>query len=112
MDNNNAGPQTIQRLEQEPWRIEHKIPLALLVGLVVQTIYFTIWLRDLAGEVKSGNSRMEEIWRDRYTRADAAKDADVVELRYKSLEWRVSELERRAAEHERDYRSTRNGKAN
>lgn len=38
--------------------------------------------------------------------------ADVVELRHKSLEWRVSELERRATEHERDYRSTRNGKAN
>jgi hypothetical protein len=100
----------VQLVEHEPWRIEHKIPLALLVGLVVQTIYFTIWLRDLAAEVKSGNSRMEEVWRDRYTRADALKDRELIDSRIESLQWRVGELERRVGEHDRADRYTNGGK--
>ena len=105
MDREREGPATVQVIEHEPWRIEHKIPLVLLMGIVVQTIYFTIWLRDLASEVKTGNSRMEEIWRDRYTRVDANKDRELMDTRIESLTWRVGELERRLSEHDREYRN-------
>lgn len=100
MDKNNGGLATVQLVESEPWRLDHKIPLALLLGLIVQTIYFTIWLRDLAGEVKSGNQRLQEIWADRYTKADAQKETEIMRLRDDNIRMQLETIERRLNRHE------------
>jgi hypothetical protein len=102
--NNNDEQATIQPVEHEPWRLDHKIPLALLIGLIVQTIYFTIWLRDLAGEVKSGNHRLQEIWADRYTKADAAKESEISRLRDENLRLQMDSIDKRLTRHEQTHR--------
>jgi hypothetical protein len=104
MDEFSKREATAPLVESEPWRLDHKIPLVLLAGLVVQTLYFTIWLRDLSNEVKTGNHRLQEIWADRYTKSDAQKEAEISKLRDENLRLQAEGIDRRLTRHEQVHR--------
>jgi hypothetical protein len=77
------------------WHVGKEVPLSMLFALLVQTVLFAAFISDLKNEVKSTGARVEEIWRDRYTRLDAAKDAEIGRARDDVQNARVEDHERR-----------------
>lgn len=94
-DQANLQPQNPQ---PERWHIGKEVPLTLLAGLVAQTVLFAIFISDLKNEVRMTANRVEEIWRDRYTRPDAAKDAEISKARDDAANVRIDDHERRLRE--------------
>jgi len=84
--------------QRERWHVGKEVPLTLLFALLVQTVLFAAFISDLKNEVRSTGARVEEIWRDRYTRIDAAKDAEITRARDDIQNARVEDHERRLRE--------------
>lgn len=80
---------------QQRWHVGKEVPIALIAGLFLQTIVFVSWLSDLRNEVRNGSVKIEEIWRDRYTRDDSARDARLISLQMEILRQADVELRRR-----------------
>ena len=87
------------------WHVGKEVPLSMLFALLVQTVLFAAFISDLKNEVRSTGSRVEEIWRDRYTRLDAAKDAELTRARDEVQNARVEDHERRLRELESALRA-------
>lgn len=90
------------------WHIGKEIPLALVVAVIIQTIFFVIWLSNLSSSVGNVTSTLAEFKTERYTRDDARRDRELMEQkmalgsqaaseairRIGDLESRVQQLER------------------
>lgn len=85
----------LQQRPPERWHIGKEVPLTLLAGLVLQTVLFAAFISDLKNEVRITSARVEEIWRDRYTRFDASKDAEISKARDEAAALRIDDHERR-----------------
>jgi len=85
--------------EQNKWQLDRHVPLSLIIAMAVQTVTFAWWLSsnmtEIRGELRTASLRIEEIWRDRYTKDDARRDAEVAKLRDEETVRRVDDIERR-----------------
>jgi uncharacterized membrane protein len=85
--------------DENKWRLDKHIPLSLLVAMAVQTIFFASWLSSNMSEVRSElrnvSLRIEEIWRERYTQADARRDQEMLRLKDDDHARRLEDMERR-----------------
>lgn len=79
----------------ERWHVGKEVPLTLLAGMVLQVAVAAMFVSDLKNEIKVTAQRVEEIWRDRYTRLDAAKDSEVSRARDDAMAARIEDHERR-----------------
>ena len=77
------------------WHVGKEIPLTLLAGILAQTLVGAMFVSDLKNEVRITSQRVEEIWRDRYTRIDAAKDAEIWRARDEAQSIKLDDHERR-----------------
>ena len=94
--------------QRERWHVGKEIPLTLLFGMLVQLVIAAAFVSDLKNEIKVTAARVEEIWRDRYTRLDAQKDADIYRGRDDSQNARIDDHERRLREIEAVVRANGN----
>ena len=77
------------------WHVGKEVPLTLLFGMLLQVVIAAMFISDLKNEIKITAQRVEEIWRDRYTRLDAAKDSEVSRARDEAMALRLEDHERR-----------------
>jgi predicted ATP-dependent protease len=77
------------------WHVGKEVPLTLLFGMLLQVVIAAMFISDLKNEIKITAQRVEEIWRDRYTRLDAAKDSEVARARDEAMALRLEDHERR-----------------
>lgn len=81
------------------WQLDRHIPLSLLAAMLLQTIAFATWLSsnmsEIRSELRTASVRIEEIWRDRYTKEDARRDAALAQIRDDEHSRRIEDLERR-----------------
>jgi predicted ATP-dependent protease len=77
------------------WHVGREVPLTLLAGMLAQVLIAAMFISDLKNEIKVTAQRVEEIWRDRYTRVDAAKDSEVARARDEAMALRLEDHERR-----------------
>ena len=88
-----------QAHQEERWTLDKHIPLTLLAGMLLQTVFFTFWLSsnlsELRSELKQTSSRIEEIWRDRYTKEDARRDTEIMKNKDENMARQIEDIERR-----------------
>lgn len=96
-------------LDENKWRLDKHIPLTLIAAMVLQTVFFTFWLSsnltELRAELKQTSQRIEEIWRDRYTKEDARRDAATWAMQHAEYDRRLIDIETR-------LRALENGRRN
>jgi hypothetical protein len=65
-----SGVEVVQQDEQ--WKLDKHVPLSLIIAMAIQTVAFATWLSsnmsEIRSELRTASIRIEEIWRDRYTK--------------------------------------------
>ena len=61
------------------WHIGKEIPLALVGAVILQTIFFAVWLSNLSSSVGTVAMTLAEFRGERYTREDARRDRELIE---------------------------------
>jgi hypothetical protein len=95
------------------WRLGKEISLPLVFAIIVQTIFFVAWLTTLSSNVSQGTTNILELKADRYTKADAAKDKELTDLKFATQGLILSDQLRRIADLESRMRvdqPTRSGR--
>lgn len=85
--------------QENKWQLDKHVPLSLIIAMAAQTLTFAWWLSmnlsEFRTEIRGMSHRIEEIWRDRYTKEDARRDQEFTKLRDEELVRRTEDLERR-----------------
>jgi hypothetical protein len=85
--------------KKEQWKLDKHVPLTLILAMVIQTIWVTSWLStnltEIRADLKQSGSRIEEIWRDRYTKEDARRDLELSKIRDEEQGKKIEDIDRR-----------------
>jgi hypothetical protein len=99
--------------QDNAWKLDKHVPLSLIAAMAVQTVLFAAWLSsnmsEIRAELRTASVRIEEIWRDRYTKDDARRDAEFVKLRDEEITRRIDDVERRLRPLEAEHGSNGHG---
>lgn len=79
----------------EHWHIGKEIPIALVLGMALQTGGWIWWAATLSTKVEDLSLQIAAISADRYTKNDATKDSALTVQRLTDLERRIDNLERK-----------------
>ena len=79
----------------ERWHIGKEIPIALVLGMALQTGGWIWWAATLSTKVEDLSLQIAAISADRYTKNDATKDGALTVQRLTDLERRIDNLERK-----------------
>lgn len=94
----------VTQKEQPPlrngWHIAREIPITTVLVLGLQTVFFAIWLANLSSAVNGATGSLAELKADRYTKSDAVKDRELMDLKFASQTLIVSDLTRRMVDAE------------
>jgi hypothetical protein len=84
------------------WHIGKEIPLVLIAGMVLQTVFFVIWITQLAGNVGILVAQFAEfkvaqaaVVTAGYTREDARRDRGLIDQTDREFERRINAVEGR-----------------
>lgn len=90
------------------WHFGKEVPLALVVAVVIQTIFLVVWLSNLSSNVNNVMATLAEFKTERYTREDARRDRELMEQKMStqsaaSVDYirRIGDLESRLQQMER-----------
>lgn len=93
------------REERRRWHVGREVPIALLLGLGVQTFGGILWLGQLSQKIDTAIATINEFKGDRYTQADARRDKELILTLIESLRAKDADHDRRLTAHEeRDAR--------
>jgi two-component SAPR family response regulator len=77
----------------ENWHIGKEIPIALVFGIVLQTMTAIWWAAGVTQELKNLSAEISDMRAARYTQSDSIKDAAVASQRMSDLERRMDNAE-------------------
>lgn len=86
--------------QRSGWHIGREIPITIVGFLGVQTIFLVIWLANLSSSVNTAVTSLAELKQERYTKSDALKDRELLDLKFASQTLVVSDLTRRMVDAE------------
>jgi hypothetical protein len=91
--------------ERRRWHVGREVPIALLIGLGMQTLGGVLWLGQLSSKIDSAIATINEFKTERYTQHDARRDKELVLTMIETLRAKDGDLDRRMTAHEeRDAR--------
>lgn len=90
------------------WHVGKEIPLALIGGVILQTVVFVSWVSAWSSKVDAKLDRaldtLQEFRSERYTREDARRDLELMRSRDVEHDRRMEAVERRLDVVERQIR--------
>lgn len=87
---------TPTKIRGENWHIGKEIPIALVLGMVLQTGGWIWWAATLSTKVEDLSLQIAALSADKYTKTDASKDSALVMQRLAEHDRRIDNLERKA----------------
>jgi hypothetical protein len=82
-------------MDRRQWHVGKEIPLALVAVLLIQTVGVIWWIAGLSNRVENLVTVVSEMRQERYTKDDARRDRDIVNMVVDAQRQRDSEQERR-----------------
>lgn len=79
--------------KSEHWHIGKEIPIALVLGIIAQTMMAIWWASGVSTELSHLSDDVNELRKQRYTQNDYTKDAAVMSQRIVDAERRLAGLE-------------------
>lgn len=80
---------------RERWHVGKEVPLAMLGGLLLQTMFGAVWLAKLDWKIDAALLQLSEYKQDRYTKTDAMKDRELLLQIIEAQKARDAEHDRR-----------------
>lgn len=96
-----------ERKQAQRWHVGRELPLAVLIGLLIQTGTFIWFLSGLSTKVDYAVQQLQEFKDSRYTKADSMKDRDFYMAMIEAIRVNNGERDRRIIELENTVRSIR-----
>lgn len=89
----------INKNEKEKWHVGKEIPIALLVGIVGQTMFAVWWCASFSATVTTQlenlSYQIASLNADKYTKSDAQKDGALYLQKISDVQYRVNLIEER-----------------
>lgn len=85
-------------MDTQSWHIGKEIPLTLICGILIQTVFFAVWLANLSSSVGVLTAALVEFKADRYTGQDARRDRELMEQKILFIQQSSTDHLRRTAD--------------